>query len=1019
VTDPSESGTSHRPRWAERAPADATELTFVIGSGFGGAVAACRLAQAGFHVHLFERGRRYGPGDFPALPTDSALLPDAHRWTWQHDQGLWDVLDLEEIVSVQAAGYGGGSLVYANVQLRPPASVFDERWPDAYRRGGDLGQYYRLAGFMLDAAPITEHAIFPQIVKADQLRQAMGELERDKAFFYPPIAVNRKDQTTLGGKKQKACTGCGACCTGCPETAKNTLDYNYLALAERAGAHVHTQCEVTNLRPCPIEVAPPGSSGWLVDYVDHLEGVHYRVKAKHVFLCAGSVHSTRLLARAELPSVKSRVGVGYFPGGDALGVVYDTKQAQYPSYGPAITTTTVHWEPSPPERPAEARYFLLQDGGYAQEVARLVGVLRAPAWVGRNRLALESPGQTKPSLCATSAREQGALANPTAPPSMADDVLRAVAAGAFAGAVPEQLAKAWPQVVADELTGALLLPSVVHAVIEGGMARFFARSWLTRRRPEGFVARLLRCLMLRIIRHVFGTDASLGELALHSMIRGADLDRDAWAKQVLAYDARGATNRAMLLAMGRDAAPGTLVYFRETDRIVADLDLFHLAPGYANQERVMADVARALGGELRTNPAWAFLGKPITVHNQGGCPMSDDPAKGVTDPNGKVHGCAGLYVMDGAVLATSVGVNPSATIAAISERNVLRFIQGEGRKAYWPDGDGSAGADAYRAQRKASATWGDAWSVSPPDADAAPPPAFGPDNVPLGVAFDEKLAGYVAPTDVHPKMRDDVYLQRENEGRPSYPLDLKLTLSVVNLAAFIEDRTHTMVATGFVTLQLPGAGAPETFPVTTGEARILTPRYKPYGIKRPDHPEHGSADTERLEAQKHFARSYATRVIGTGQAPSTERFFEYRLGFEGAGRVWTLYGYKRVRDNPAIDAWRDTSSLFVTLFDGPLSIDEAKNEPACRAAGAVHTELTQFLFDQLRGLRVTGAKDPRTGEDDPARVVWGTTTFAHFFFGSLLRVYSPAIGTALSTVLGRHRDNVVIEPRRPPWKWRR
>src|SRR5437899_6275131 len=104
----------------------------VVGSGFGGAVTACRLSQAGFNVLVLERGRRYEAKDFPSLLHDDMLLPDLRHWRWQSEHGLWDILDLEELISVQAAGYGGGSLIYANVHIRPPPAVFNDKWPEIY-----------------------------------------------------------------------------------------------------------------------------------------------------------------------------------------------------------------------------------------------------------------------------------------------------------------------------------------------------------------------------------------------------------------------------------------------------------------------------------------------------------------------------------------------------------------------------------------------------------------------------------------------------------------------------------------------------------------------------------------------------------------------------------------------------------------------------------------------------------------------------------------------------------------------
>src|SRR5471032_1613355 len=104
----------------------------VIGTGFAGAVTACRLVEAGLKICVLERGRRYGPDDFPKYPAEDLFVheggeketfappPDFSRFLWNLDHGLCDIRDLGDTLSVQAAGYGGGSLIYANVHLRPP-----------------------------------------------------------------------------------------------------------------------------------------------------------------------------------------------------------------------------------------------------------------------------------------------------------------------------------------------------------------------------------------------------------------------------------------------------------------------------------------------------------------------------------------------------------------------------------------------------------------------------------------------------------------------------------------------------------------------------------------------------------------------------------------------------------------------------------------------------------------------------------------------------------------------------------
>src|SRR3990170_4145131 len=110
-------------------PAPSEYDAVVVGTGFGGSVAAARLAQAGLRVLILERGRRWVPGSFPRNDTD---LKDG--WLWQFGHGLYDLRWLDRMVSVQGAGWGGGSLIYANVFARPPAEVFTDNWPASYTR---------------------------------------------------------------------------------------------------------------------------------------------------------------------------------------------------------------------------------------------------------------------------------------------------------------------------------------------------------------------------------------------------------------------------------------------------------------------------------------------------------------------------------------------------------------------------------------------------------------------------------------------------------------------------------------------------------------------------------------------------------------------------------------------------------------------------------------------------------------------------------------------------------------------
>jgi cholesterol oxidase len=178
---------------------------------------------------------------------------------------------------------------------------------------------------------------------------------------------------------------------------------------------------------------------------------------------------------------------------------------------------------------------------------------------------------------------------------------------------------------------------------------------------------------------------------------------------------------------------------------------------------------------------------------------------------------------------------------------------------------------------------------------------------------------------------------------------------------------------------------------------LFVPRYKRYGI-----PE---ADTLRREAQVAAAGNYCTergepRRVASSRRSRDERFMKYRLKFHDGGRRWIIDGYKRVREDPGLDAWRDTSSLFVRL----KSQEASDADPIDRGAGVVHVDLPTFLFEQLPSMKITGTTDP-------ARVTWSLAKFATFFFGSLQRIYAPEARVALEALFKAHPNNVRRESR--------
>jgi cholesterol oxidase len=338
----------------------------VIGSGFGGAVAACRLAQAGLDVAVVERGRRWPPGSFPR---DLGRLDSG--WLWLQKHGLYDIRPYGDMLCVQAAGYGGGSLVYANVAIRPPPEVFEQAWPMPYRRPF-LDPYYDLAAHMLAVRPVPPDprtgALPPKTLR---MQRAADRLGRADSLFRPNLAVTFADpdvHTGHGrfGVPRRPCTYCGECDIGCNVGAKNTLDLNYLALAERHGAQVGTLTEATFLERT--------RAGYRIHLHQRGENETRRtVTAHQVFVCAGALGSTELLLRSRdqhrtLPDLPPALGAGYSGNGDFLTFADGTSDAMPPGSGPTITTATIR----DVDVSGERQWFLVEDGGYSTHLARLV-----------------------------------------------------------------------------------------------------------------------------------------------------------------------------------------------------------------------------------------------------------------------------------------------------------------------------------------------------------------------------------------------------------------------------------------------------------------------------------------------------------------------------------------------------------------------------------------------------------------------------------------------------------------------
>jgi cholesterol oxidase len=385
----------------------------VVGSGFGGAVTAYRLSEAGMSVCVLERGKAYPPGSFPRSPWEMA------RNFWDPSEGLHGVFDawsFRGIGGVVASGLGGGSLLWSNVVLRKDESTFvredGEYWPVTY---ADLVPHYERHEQMLRATPYPyDVAPYDRTYKTKAMEHAAGELGIE--WLLPPLAVAfdpgdgrpRPGEPILGeenlhGRTRLTCLLCGECNIGCNFGAKNTLDYNYLSLAKlRHGADLRTRCEVKTFAPRP-------GGGFTIDYADHngapgdarppeRRAPIRTITADRLVLAAGTFGTTYLLLknRDNFPGLSRRLGTQFCGNGDLLTLAIEAREnggprIVDPGYGPVITSTMRMKDAAEGGR---GRGYYIQDGGHPQivnwiiETSHQLNVWRKALRLGKRFLRL-------------------------------------------------------------------------------------------------------------------------------------------------------------------------------------------------------------------------------------------------------------------------------------------------------------------------------------------------------------------------------------------------------------------------------------------------------------------------------------------------------------------------------------------------------------------------------------------------------------------------------------------------------
>lgn len=336
---------NYRPQWLaegvedllsvldHRANEDVDFDVVVVGSGYGGAVAAARLAQAtidvrasGLRICVLERGQEYVPDTFPGSLSG---LPGCVRFSRYDDpeskgqaDGLFDFRLGEDISVLVGNGLGGGSLINASVAERAKPDVFeDPAWPAELRRdSAGRDDCYRRAEAMLGVVDAQVEGI-DKYRELGAFAKALGEQARPAR-----IAVNFTGGMNAQGVQQRPCLRTGNCVTGCNNWAKNTLAMNYLPLAKRFGARLFVNTTVMRVEKV---AGDKDEVLWQVRIRQtsqrHPQADRDRfVRARHVVLAAGSLGSTEILMRSRAPNLRfsEQLGARFSGNGDMISVLH-------------------------------------------------------------------------------------------------------------------------------------------------------------------------------------------------------------------------------------------------------------------------------------------------------------------------------------------------------------------------------------------------------------------------------------------------------------------------------------------------------------------------------------------------------------------------------------------------------------------------------------------------------------------------------------------------------------------------
>jgi cholesterol oxidase len=517
----------------------------VVGSGFGGSVSAHRLTEKGYRVAVMEMGRRWTPQNLP--PTNWRIW----RWIWRPGLGLRGFFNIDpfrHVLIMHGCAVGGGSITYANTLLVPGDSIWENgSWAGLADWKAEMPRHFETAVRMLG---VTENRI---LGPADHILQRAAEGNgTGETFYRTRVAVFEGPEGAApgvtypdpyfggDGPERTSCIGCGGCMMGCRYNAKNTLDRNYLYLAEKAGARVFEETKVVDVRP--LGGSPDGSDGYEVTTVPStlLPGRHRRFTCRGVVIAASALGTLDLLFR------------------------------------------------------------LKERGSLARISGQLGNRVRTNA---ESLIGVRVPGSR-------------------------EDLSKGLAIGS--GFYLDQ----YTHIEATRYPAGSDAMGLLATVLTGGQpGRKRILLWL-------------QTLAASLLRHPIRTVRSLHPFG--------------WARESLILLCMQTLDGHIDMRLGRPWFWPFRRMLRSQGRRI---------PTFIPQANEFArKVAQTIGGTPMSMVTEILFDVPGTAHILGGCAMAASAEQGVVDSRNRVFGYRNLYVCDGSAIAANLGVNPSLTICALTER---------------------------------------------------------------------------------------------------------------------------------------------------------------------------------------------------------------------------------------------------------------------------------------------------------------------------------------------------------------